>query len=420
MAWTLVDRLPTKLSSSLNQFIAVHPGAQLDLGVLGVRHSSFVVLALCLSSFVILALRLSSLCSAPVYSTVYPLVYFIYQFYATAVLYDLLFSNSIGMESGGSSSLGLKNKGKKIDKTHRAWSPVEEGVLVELMKELVTKGWKTENGFKPGYLLKLESEMSKKIPGTDLLANPHITSRITIWKKFHCSLQTMLNGNSGIGFNPTTWLLDCHNDYWARIVMVDPNAANMCYKSWPLYEDWNEIFGTDRANGRAAKDVLDAVTGMCNEFNPNLGEHAVNPTPTPPDEVPVDMDVASETPGVDNSVAPKIAVKKRGVSDSMMAGRLCDVLGKFCKSFDDRIDSLVRVIGDDADIGNSRKDLFNVLGDIDDLTEDERIDVAHFFAKNVDCLQMFMGMAEGSRPRYVRRLLGGHINVTALGGHIKI
>ncbi|KAL8557214.1 hypothetical protein ACS0TY_004598 [Phlomoides rotata] len=185
----------------------------------------------------------------------------------------------------------------------------------------------------------------------------------------------------------------------------------MRFKQWPLYEDWNEIFGTDRANGRAAEDVLDAANSMCNESEPNLGEHAVNPIPTPPDEVPVDMDVASETPGVDNSVAPKIAGKKRVVSDATMADRLCDVLGKFCKSSDDRIGSLVRVIGDDADIGNSRKDLFNVLGDIDDLTEDERIDAAHFFAKNADCLQMFMGMAEGSRARYVRRLLGDHIKL---------
>ncbi|KAL8513270.1 hypothetical protein ACS0TY_019465 [Phlomoides rotata] len=61
------------------------------------------------------------------------------------------------MESGGSSSLGLKKKGKKTDRNRRAWTPVEEDVLVGLMKDLVAKGWKTENGFKPGYLLKLEA-----------------------------------------------------------------------------------------------------------------------------------------------------------------------------------------------------------------------------------------------------------------------
>ncbi|KAL8493967.1 hypothetical protein ACS0TY_024949 [Phlomoides rotata] len=69
------------------------------------------------------------------------------------------------------------------------------------MKDLVAKGWKIENGFKLGHLLKLEAGMLKMLLGTDIRANPHITSRITIWKKFHGSLQTMLNDNSGIGFN---------------------------------------------------------------------------------------------------------------------------------------------------------------------------------------------------------------------------
>ncbi|KAL8519684.1 hypothetical protein ACS0TY_010568 [Phlomoides rotata] len=84
------------------------------------------------------------------------------------------------MESGGSSSLGLKKKGKKTDRNCCAWTPVKEIVLVGLMKDLMAKGWKTENSFKPGYLLKLEVGMVKMLSGTDIRANPHITSRITI------------------------------------------------------------------------------------------------------------------------------------------------------------------------------------------------------------------------------------------------
>ncbi|KAL8502333.1 hypothetical protein ACS0TY_021464 [Phlomoides rotata] len=68
------------------------------------------------------------------------------------------------MESGGSSSLGLSKKGKKTESNRRTWTPVEEKVLIGLMKELVANGWKTENGFKPGYLLKLEAGMLKSLP----------------------------------------------------------------------------------------------------------------------------------------------------------------------------------------------------------------------------------------------------------------
>ncbi|KAL8503832.1 hypothetical protein ACS0TY_022525 [Phlomoides rotata] len=78
------------------------------------------------------------------------------------------------MESGGSNNLGLKKKNGKI--TNRKQQ-------LGLMKDLVTKGWKTENRFKPGYLLKLEAGMLKMLPGTDIRVNPHITSRVTIWRK---------------------------------------------------------------------------------------------------------------------------------------------------------------------------------------------------------------------------------------------
>ncbi|KAL8554663.1 hypothetical protein ACS0TY_002739 [Phlomoides rotata] len=37
------------------------------------------------------------------------------------------------MESGGSSSLGLKKTGRKTDRNRRSWTPIEENVLVELM-----------------------------------------------------------------------------------------------------------------------------------------------------------------------------------------------------------------------------------------------------------------------------------------------
>ncbi|KAL8547078.1 hypothetical protein ACS0TY_006706 [Phlomoides rotata] len=125
-----------------------------------------------------------------------------------------------GMESGGNSSIGLKKNGKKIDRTRRSWTPVGELVLVDLIKELLTKQWRTKNGFKPGRLLKLESGMMRKILGTDIRDTPHIAFRIAIWKKFQRSLQTMMCGNSGIGFNSSTSVIDYHNDAWASIVKV--------------------------------------------------------------------------------------------------------------------------------------------------------------------------------------------------------
>ncbi|KAL8467613.1 hypothetical protein ACS0TY_031019 [Phlomoides rotata] len=317
------------------------------------------------------------------------------------------------MEGGGSSSLGLKKNGKKTDRNRRAWTPVEELVLVDLMKDLVTQGWRSENGFKPGYLQKLEAGMVRKLPGTDIRAVPHITSRITIWKKSHGSLQTMLAGNSGIGFNTATGMIDCHNDSWALIVKADPNATNMRYKSWPLFEDWKEIFGMERANGAVAEDVMQAVNnlesgqtsqgGMQNETN-------VEVNPTNPDPA-VDLDVTSEAPAVDRVSLSKVSGKKRPAGESSGSDKICNVLGKLSKSSDARMDSLVRAIGYDLDVSNARKEVFSVLDGMVDITEDEKVDAAHWFGKNADCLDVFMGMTEASRARYVRRLLTGQIKL---------
>ncbi|KZV23575.1 hypothetical protein F511_37794 [Dorcoceras hygrometricum] len=53
---------------------------------------------------------------------------------------------------------------KKVDKTRRTWTAREEEVLVTTLKDVITKGWKSENGFKAGNLTLLEFSMHAAIP----------------------------------------------------------------------------------------------------------------------------------------------------------------------------------------------------------------------------------------------------------------
>ncbi|KZV54377.1 hypothetical protein F511_28951 [Dorcoceras hygrometricum] len=80
------------------------------------------------------------------------------------------------MESGDTCGRAI-GRMKKVDKTWRTWTAREEDVLIAALKDVVTKGWKSENGFKSGYLTLLESTMHAAIPGTDLRGNPHIKSK---------------------------------------------------------------------------------------------------------------------------------------------------------------------------------------------------------------------------------------------------
>ncbi|KAL8524645.1 hypothetical protein ACS0TY_014300 [Phlomoides rotata] len=207
------------------------------------------------------------------------------------------------------------------------------------MKDLVAMGWKTKNGFKPGYLLKLEAGMLKMLPG----------------------------------------LLQCYGECWDCIVKADPNTINMCFKAWTLYDDWNEIFRMDHANGRAAEDVADVANDIQSDNDLDVEDHPDDPIDPAPVETPVEMDVASKAPVVDNSTVAKVTGKKRATIYSSNADRLCDVLGQFCKSSDNRFNNLVQVIGYESGLGGTRKELLKVLADIPELIEDERIEAAHIY-----------------------------------------
>ncbi|CAA0822952.1 Unknown protein [Striga hermonthica] len=59
----------------------------------------------------------------------------------------------------------------RADKGRRSWSQQEEEVLIAALKGIITTGWKSENGFKMGFLNILEQELVKQLSGTDLQAS---------------------------------------------------------------------------------------------------------------------------------------------------------------------------------------------------------------------------------------------------------
>ncbi|KAG6430918.1 hypothetical protein SASPL_108992 [Salvia splendens] len=108
----------------------------------------------------------------------------------------------------------------KIDRTHRSWSPREVEVLLSTMKGLVVTGWKADNGFCGGYLSRITEALKREFPRTDLKTSPHITSKISQWKKSYTSLCGIL-GRSGVGFNlHNDYKIDCDDDQWEQIIKL--------------------------------------------------------------------------------------------------------------------------------------------------------------------------------------------------------
>ncbi|KAG6437046.1 hypothetical protein SASPL_101953 [Salvia splendens] len=78
----------------------------------------------------------------------------------------------------GSSEFG-HSKAVKGDRSRRSWSDREEATFLAALKELVAIGWKSDNGFRAGYLQLLEESMKKEFPKTDIKAHPHVYSKFT-------------------------------------------------------------------------------------------------------------------------------------------------------------------------------------------------------------------------------------------------
>ncbi|KAL0437600.1 UNVERIFIED_CONTAM: hypothetical protein Sradi_0467900 [Sesamum radiatum] len=156
-------------------------------------------------------------------------------------------------------SIGGRRRGAKTyDKaSRRIWSTVKEEALLECLRDIVRSGWKCDNGFRIGYLTMLERLLRKKCPESGLKFDPHISSKIHVWKRTYACISDML-AKSGFGWNESMQMIAVSDEVFDNYAKIDPFAKTLRFKSFPYYSAWFEIFGKDRATGEHAKDIYNA------------------------------------------------------------------------------------------------------------------------------------------------------------------
>ncbi|KAL8485442.1 hypothetical protein ACS0TY_027660 [Phlomoides rotata] len=171
--------------------------------------------------------------------------------FSNCVLIGYIFFDTSCMDQFGN-QMGHDVERVQVSRGRRSWSKIEEDVLILCLINDVLDGWKSDNGFKAGFQHELEKSMRKIIPTTDLVDNPHINSKIHVWKKEYGVVSDLLS-KSGIGWNSTTSMIEIQDE-----------------GMWESCKRWIEIFGKDTATGENAVDPIDLInelyrTGMDQE-----------------------------------------------------------------------------------------------------------------------------------------------------------
>ena len=122
----------------------------------------------------------------------------------------LMFYGDIYHEIGVAGS--GRQKFRKGDRSRRIWIFREEEILAATLLDLVAHGWKSDNGFRTGYLTKIEERLRTEFLNCDIRRTPHITSKIGTWKKSYGILRSILS-RTGVGLNlHNDFMIDCDGE----------------------------------------------------------------------------------------------------------------------------------------------------------------------------------------------------------------
>ncbi|KAK6138020.1 hypothetical protein DH2020_028247 [Rehmannia glutinosa] len=296
-----------------------------------------------------------------------------------------------------------KGQGRKIDKRRRSWSIKEEEVLIAALKDIISKGWKCENGFRTGYLRLLERVMLKAFPSTDIRAEPHINSKIHVWKKYHGSLASMFRVN-GISWNESAKMIEARDDAWDLYVKEDANARTMRNKQWPFYPDWCEIFGKDRVTRENAEDFVNAVQEM--ETNKGKDKEAAAEFGCVFEGLDDENEMSVCQPE-SNGTEKKRAPKKRKTSSDCSSDPFVEAINVFCDKLDARFEDIAQRIGYEYDVSNARKQVYSVTRDDSGLLIRDKLTVAKFLVNKTGDLDLFFSLPDTDRAEMVKMILAG-------------
>ncbi|KAL8505780.1 hypothetical protein ACS0TY_016845 [Phlomoides rotata] len=291
----------------------------------------------------------------------------------------------------------------KVSRGLRSWSKIEEDALILCLTNVVLEGWKSENGFKAGFQRELEKGMRKIIPSTDLVANPHINSKIHVWKKEYGALSDLFS-KSGIGWNSTTSILEIEDEgVWESCKRADPHVKGLRYKTWPYFPQWVEIFGKNRATGENAVDPIDLINELYRTGLDHEGDTGDKYVPLTPEYMNDGEDDCGDK-HVDLPTKAFTKGKKCKSNDSDIT-MLVDSLGEFMKFSKGAMTDLCSGVEKGSTSNNDTTQLNCIIKEIVGLKVSDKLKVCDELVQNSKRLEFFLTLPLEEQEEYVWMLL---------------
>ncbi|KAL0454952.1 UNVERIFIED_CONTAM: hypothetical protein Slati_0834400 [Sesamum latifolium] len=314
---------------------------------------------------------------------------------------------NVGDDEGNSNPRRYRVKADKIN-TRRTWTQWEEEALVNALHTICCTGWRCENDFRAGYLNQLEALMCKQFLNTDIRAEPHINSKIHVWKKFYSTLVGMMD-KSGFGWDDSRCMITVDSqEVWDEFCKL-------------FFPAWREIFGRDRAEGeRIFKTTPEIVhtpktnciqtdtqecyvptAEWCLEFGYAENDKAIS------DEIQVtpDPNVHSTASHIKSGSTSKKR-KRLKVSDD---DGLSNAVSTFYASADARLGEISKKLFVDFLEVEKRSAVFEAVGNIPGIDLNDQILISDRLVDDPKKMDLFFSLPEEARARMIGLMLNGKV-----------
>lgn len=191
----------------------------------------------------------------------------------------------------------------------------------------------------------------------------------------------------------------------------DPNAKNMRHKQWPYYQEWNVIFGKDRATGDRGNSVGEAVMKL---FHGEKGKTDVSTSsdPVPPSGNPTGYESDDMSAcGGESTCSPtkpskKINKKRPRAGSAILEGTMVDMMSDFFSKTDAKLAQLVDKVGfDECEV--LRDKVFEILEGMEELTVEDKVKVSCAICDKKKDLEIFCKRSVETRRVMVKMILEG-------------